>query len=203
MELTPRQKSVYDIICQYHRRHGFAPTVREICGLLGLAGPAGVHRILGVLEEKGVVCSTPGKKRSWVPVRDEDPDGMPVAGSIAAGEPLDVWERPDERIPVDPAFYGHNGCFALRVCGDSMIGRNICDKDLAVIRPQADVDDGEIAAVIVEGILTEAVLKIAKKKSGALGLYSANPKYPALWFFGEKRKKVRIIGKYVGLIRKA
>lgn len=84
-----------------------------------------------------------------------------------------------------------------------MIGRNICDKDLAVIRPQADVDDGEIAAVIVEGILTEAVLKIAKKKSGALGLYSANPKYPALWFFGEKRKKVRIIGKYVGLIRKA
>ncbi|MFO8083024.1 MAG: hypothetical protein R6U27_01740 [Desulfobacterales bacterium] len=51
MELTPRQRSFYDFLVSHHRQYGFSPTVREICKKLGLAGPAGVHRILGVLEE--------------------------------------------------------------------------------------------------------------------------------------------------------
>lgn len=203
MELSSRQKSVLDVIIQYHRRHGYFPTVREIGDKLGLAGPAGVHRILGVLEEKGYIVSTPGKKRSrrlagGYPARE-----MPVKGAIAAGEPLDVWEHPDERIPVDPLLYGHEGCFAVRVTGDSMIGRHIREGDLAVIRPQADVENGEIAAVLVAGMLTEAALKIIRKQRGLLELHSANPDYPPLQFFGRSRRKVRILGKYVGLIRRA
>jgi repressor LexA len=201
MELTPRQESVYRVICEYHRKYGYSPSVREIGQKLGLAGPAGVHRLLGVLEQKGLIRSARGKKRSWVPVEPEDPGKMPVAGRIAAGKPLDVWDRPDERIGVDPLLYGHEDCFALRVCGDSMIGRNICDRDLAVIRPQADVDDGEIAAVLVEDKLTEAALKIVRKKGDCLTLLSANPAYPPMRFSGRGRQKVRILGRYAGLIR--
>ncbi|MFP3979754.1 MAG: transcriptional repressor LexA [Desulfobacterales bacterium] len=202
MELTPRQESVYRVICKYHREHGYSPSVREICGKLGLAGPAGVHRILGVLEEKGVIRSAAGKKRSWVPVEFPE-EGMPVAGTIAAGEPLDVWDHPDERIGVDPMLYGNEDCFALRVKGDSMTGAHILDGDLAVIRPRADVDDGQIAAVLVAGILPEATLKSVKKRAGTLELHSANPAYKTIRFSGAKRKKVKIIGRYVGLIRKA
>lgn len=202
MELTQRQESVYRVICGYHKKYGYSPSVREICEKLGLAGPAGVHRILGVLEEKGVIRSAPGKKRSWVPVGLEERSGMPVAGTIAAGNPLDVWGHPDERIGVDPRLYEHEECFALRVAGDSMTGAHIIDGDLAVIRPQADVEDGQIAAVLVDGILPEATLKRVRKRRNTLELQSANPVYKALRFYESKKKKVTIIGKYVGLIRK-
>jgi repressor LexA len=201
MELTPRQESVYRAICDYHKKYGYSPSVREICEKLGLAGPAGVHRILGVLEEKGVIHAAAGKKRSWVPVVPENGQGMPVAGTIAAGKPLDVWDRPDERIGVDPMLYGGEDCFALRVVGDSMIGAHILDGDLAVIRPRADVDDGRIAAVLVDGILPEGALKIVRKKRNTLELHSANPAYKPMRFYGQRKNRVTIVGLYVGLIR--
>ena len=71
MELTPRQESVYKVILAYYRQHRFSPTVREIGEQLGLAGPAGIHRILKVLEARGYLSSTPGKNRSWRPVARE------------------------------------------------------------------------------------------------------------------------------------
>lgn len=202
MALTPRQESVYRVICEYHRRNGFSPTVREICEHLGLSSPAGVHRVLGVLKEAGYIRSASGKKRAWRPVEQGALYDMPVAGRIAAGRPLDVWENPDERVPVDPAFYGHEGCFAVRVTGDSMLGVHIREGDLAVIRPQQNVENGEIAAVLVEGLLTEATLKIVRKARSLLELHSANPDYPPLCFKGRARGRVKIVGKYVGLIRK-
>ena len=202
MELTPRQESVYKIICEYHRERGFSPTVREIGEHLGLAGPAGVHRILKMLEQKGYIKSTSGKKRSWRPVNPDPMHGLPVLGEIAAGEPLDIWDNMDEHLPVDPAFYGHGACFAVRVAGDSMVGMHIQNGDLAVIRPQANVENGEIAAVLIEDILMAATLKIVKKKRRILELHSANPAYPPLRFSGKAGEKVKILGKYVGLIRR-
>ena len=183
-QLTHRQKSILDVICVYYQRWGFSPTVREICDQLGLAGPAGVHRILRVLQEKGYIESTPRKNRSWRPVGWNASYSMPISGRIAAGEPLDVWDNPDERIPVDPLFYGDENCFALRVSGDSMTGVHITDGDLAIIRPQPNVDSGEIAAVMVEGVLLEATLKIVRKEWNVLELHSANDAYPPMRFLG-------------------
>ncbi len=203
MELTPRQKSVFEVLCAYYRQHGYSPTVREIGDRLGLAGPAGVHRLLKILEEKGYIHSEVGKKRSWRPVeRKIEPFFMPVAGEIAAGRPLDIWDHPDERLPLDPLLYGHENCFAVRVRGDSMTGMHIRDGDLAVIRPQLTVETGEIAAVLVEGTLLEATLKIVRKEWNLLELKAANPAYPLLRFQGRARERVRIVGKYVGLIRR-
>ncbi len=201
MELTPRQASVYKVICEHYRRQGYSPTVREIGERLGLAGPAGVHRILGVLEEKGYIRSVPGKKRSWYPVTWRASQTMPVAGRIAAGKPLDIWDQPDERLPVSPELYGHPDCFALYVSGDSMIGAHIEDGDLAVIRPQPDVDSGEIAAVIIEDLLPEATLKIVRKRNYMLELHAANPAYPPLYLAGGNRSRVTIVGRYAGLVR--
>ncbi len=201
MELTPRQESVYKVILAYYRQHRFSPTVREIGEQLGLAGPAGIHRILKVLEARGYLSSTPGKNRSWRPVARELTPSLPVAGTIAAGEPLAVWDNPEERLPVDPTLYGHPDCFALRVAGDSMTGVHIQNNDLAIIRPQNDVASGEIAAVIVDGMLPEATLKFVNKKIGMVELKAANPDYPPLLFEGADREKIRIMGRYVGLIR--
>ncbi len=201
MELTFRQKSVLEAIRGYQRKNGVSPTVRELCNILGLAGPAGVHRILGVLENKGYIRSMPGKKRSWRLIEEDAAITMPVAGRIAAAAPLDVWDPPDECIPVDPLLYGDENCFALRVAGDSMIGSHIRDGDLAVIRPQPDVESGDIAAVVVEGVLPEATLKIFRKNPKSISLHSANPAYPPIRFSGKACAKIRVVGRYVGLIR--
>jgi repressor LexA len=203
MELTPRQLSVYEFILHHHQKYGMAPTVREICDSLGLKGPAGVHRILHVLIEKGFIETTPGKKRSWRPVVPLDPDRMiPMAGAIAAGEPIGIHDHIEEYLPMDPSFYGHDGCFAVRVTGDSMIERQIKDGDLAIIVPENDARHNTIVAVMVDNMIVEATLKIFRRRKNTIELHSANPAYPPLIFRGQDRYKVTIIGKYVGLIRK-
>jgi repressor LexA len=60
-DLTPRQRSVPDFIVAFQKEHLMAPTEREICAHLGLRGPAGIHRILGVLKEKGHIISEPAE----------------------------------------------------------------------------------------------------------------------------------------------
>lgn len=203
MELTDRQLSIYEYILHHHQKYAIAPTVREICDYLGLKGPAGVHRILNVLIEKGFIESTPGKKRSWRPVIPIDHDkSIPLAGSIAAGEPISIQDHVDEYLPVAPSFYGHDACFAVRVTGDSMIEKHIRNGDMAVIVPANDAHDNSIVAVMVDNILPDATLKIIRRRKNTIELHAANPAYPPLIFRGQDRKRVRILGKYVGLIRR-
>ena len=74
------------------------PTVREICAHLGLSGPAGIPRILGVLKEKGYILSEPGKKRSWRFSKANSGQGIALVGSIAAGVPLEAIENVEEVV---------------------------------------------------------------------------------------------------------
>lgn len=180
-----------------------APSVREIGEYLGLSAPAGIHRLLHVLMGKGYIVAEPGKKRSWRLARDITGHGIPVVGEIAAGVPMDAIENIDEELKVDPGVFGCDRCFGLRVRGDSMIGANIADGDIAIIRPQRKVANGAIAAVLVEDLLTEATLKIVRRTKTALTLKAANPRYRTMVFRYNGRKRVSIIGKFMGIIRRA
>ena len=169
MKLTDRQLSVYEYILHHHQETGMAPTVREICEHFESKGPAGVHRILHVLIEKGFIESIRGKKRSWRPTAVAvESKCIPLAGRIAAGTPIGVFDHVEAYLPIDPALYGHEACFAVRVVGDSMIEAHIQEGDLAVIAPRDDVDNGAIAAVIVDEMLPEATLKIIRRKRASL-----------------------------------
>jgi SOS regulatory protein LexA len=143
-----------------------APTVREICAHLELRGPAGIHRVLGVLKDQGYIISEPGKKRSWRTRAENTGQGIPLLGTIAAGVPLEAIENVEEELAVSPGLFGYDLCFGLRVSGDSMIDAHILDGDLAIIRPQQRVENGEIAAVTVDGKLPEATLP--KTELGAI-----------------------------------
>jgi repressor LexA len=83
-----------------------------------------------------------------------------------------------------------------------MIEAHIMDGDLAIIRPQPRVENGEIAAVLVQDVLPEATLKIIRRTRSTLTLEPANPAYPDLVFKGPQRKQVSILGKFVGIVRK-
>jgi repressor LexA len=201
-DLTERQQQVLAYIAEFQRDHGIAPTVREIGDHFGLRSPGGIHRILSLLREKGFVRSDDGKKRSWRALAVIPEKGMPVLGEIAAGNPIETISFSDEQIAVSPSAFGSEDCFALRVSGDSMIDAHIVAGDLAVIRPQTVVENGDIVAVIIQDVLPEATLKIVRQKSRSLVLEPANRAYSAMTFKGAECGRVRILGKCVGIIRR-
>jgi len=203
MGITDRQKEILDFIGAFQAREGFPPSIREICRALGLASPGSLIRHLRVLETKGLLSSIPGKKRAWKLTHQRSPFSVPLIGQIAAGTPILAEENREDDLPVDPKLFGSDEAFALRVRGDSMIGAQIRDGDLAVIRPQEDAGNGEIVAVIVEGLEPEATLKVLRRGKQNLELHAANPAYVPLVFKGRDMAKVKILGKLVGIIRPA
>lgn len=116
---------------------------------------------------------------------------VPLLGAIAAGAP----------IYADENFDGYRECtedidadFCLKIQGDSMIGARINDGDIVFIKKQPDVDNGEIAAVLIED---EATLKRVYKEKDSLILQAENPKYAPIVCMAESYAECRIMGKAV------
>ena len=202
MKLTKRQEEVLAYVNSYQDKMGITPTVREICGHFGVSAPAGIHRILHVLIEKGYLVAAKGKKRAWRipggPVKKK----IPVLGRIAAGAPIMAIENREDELPIDPATFGSESCFALRIKGDSMIDAHIMDGDIAIIQQQDYVDNGQIAAVMIEDLLDEATLKIFNKSKNITKLLPANTAYDPVVLKGSQQKNINILGKLIGIIRK-
>ena len=202
-DLTERQQSVLAYIIEYQKRYAISPTVREIAGHLKLKSPGGIHRILNILKDRGYLHADTLKKRAWrSTISFPVVGGIPLVGTIAAGDPIEAIEHTEEDLAISPSVFGCEQCFGLRVRGDSMIDAHIMDGDLAIIRRQARVESGRIAAVLVEDVLTEATLKIIRRTQNALTLKPANRSYKSMVFRGQARKRVKIIGKLVGVVRR-
>ena len=119
---------------------------------------------------------------------------LPLLGSIACGEPLFAAEEFDSYTDF---FSDTQADFALRAKGDSMINARIQDGDLVFVRRQDDVNDGEIAVVVLDD---EATLKRVRRKGGFTLLLAENPAYEPLMIGGEgETRSVRILGKAVAL----
>lgn len=116
---------------------------------------------------------------------------VPLLGEIAAGVPI-LAEETAELVYCDDSL--RCDC-ALRVRGDSMVGARIHDGDLVFLRLQDDVDDGEIAAVVLDD---EATLKRVYHIKNGLQLIPENPKYPPMVFTLDECTSIRIVGKAVG-----
>ena len=116
---------------------------------------------------------------------------VPLLGTIACGEPILAQENIDSYINMPEDV----GCsFALRCKGDSMINARIFDGDIVYIREQPDVENGEIAAVLIDN---EATLKKVYKYPNRIELRPENPTMKPLEYEGEEMNNVRIIGKAV------
>lgn len=115
---------------------------------------------------------------------------IPLLGKIAAGQPILASEECEFFSPIDDT----RADFCLRVRGDSMVGAGIKDGDIVFIRKQDSVDDGEIAAVLVED---EATLKRIYITDDTVTLISENPKYKPMIYTKKQCKNIRILGKAV------
>lgn len=161
--------------------------------------------------ENGIISNIPPKKveaiaaalgvapavlMGWENVRPLSSAGarrVPMLGEIACGEPIYAAEEKDCYIFTDGSF----DCdFCLTAHGNSMIGARIYDGDIVFIHAQSSVDNGEIAAVIID---EEATLKRVYyyPAEGKLILSPENPEYAPLVYLGEELNSVRILGKAV------
>ena len=119
---------------------------------------------------------------------------IPLYDGIACGDPMfadsqevDLMELPD----------GIRADFALRCYGESMINAHIRDGDIVYIRKQEDVDDGEIAAVLIDD---DATLKRVFHKPYGLLLMPANDAFEPMVYTGGEGLTIRIMGKAVACL---
>lgn len=127
--------------------------------------------------------------------------GRGVGLRSPAGAPIEALGEVEETVAVSPLLFGDEACFGLRVRGDSMVGAHILDGDLAVIRPGVRVMSGQIGAVLVADLLTEATLKIVRRDGQTLTLAAANPGCADMVFRNRERRRVTIVGKLAGVVR--
>ena len=118
---------------------------------------------------------------------------FPLLGEIACGEPIFASEDRESCVMADMDI---NADFCLTAKGDSMINARINDGDIVFIKEMPMVDNGDIAAVIIDD---EATLKKVYyyPDKGKLVLYPENPNYEPFIYVGEELNSIRILGKAV------
>lgn len=116
---------------------------------------------------------------------------VPLIGTIACGLPIIAQENIEGYVGV-PEFI--HADFALRCKGDSMINARILNGDIVYIRSQPDCENGEIAAVLIDG---EATLKRVYKSENKLTLMPENPAFEPLVYVNEELNDIKILGKAV------
>lgn len=119
---------------------------------------------------------------------------IPILGQIACGNPILAEENYIGYFTADDKYLDSDFCLYAK--GDSMIGAEIDDGDLVFIKRQSDVDDGEIAAVLIED---EATLKRVYKIADKIQLRADNPNYPPIDLDGTQ--SVIILGKATHVLR--
>lgn len=194
-ELTERQKRVLDFVLSYLDKHGYPPSVRDVARAFRIT-PRGAMIHLDALERKGYI--TRGRKARSIKVLGRSESvRLPVIGNIAAGTAIEAVENPNElvEVPISMVKSGFEH-FLLRVKGDSMIEEHIVDKDYIVVRKQEVVENGDIAAVLIDN--SETTLKRVYVQEEKVILQPANYKLKPVEI---DSSRVKIVGKVVGVIR--
>ncbi len=201
--LYTKERQLLEFITQFIQRFGYAPTLKEIGGALGMNSPATVHEHIDKLRQKGYIKKLDGTARGLEVVTEKYRSGsgttaveLPVLGYIAAGAPLEPYTDPNFYISVAPGMISANKpSYVLQVKGTSMIEDGILDGDYVVIQHQQDAESGDIVVALLPNGL--ATLKRIYFEKDRIKLMPANASMSPIF-----TTQVKIQGKCVGLIRK-
>src|SRR5690348_6335322 len=152
-KLSERQQRILDFVVEYTGEHGYPPSIREIGQAVGISSTSVVDYNLRALERNGLIrrdrevsrglgLVSPPRPAAQVAAAAGAPKliRVPIVGRIAAGEPIEALEGHEEYLEL-AAGSVPDGCYALQVRGQSMIGDLIDDGDLVVVRPQATAEN--------------------------------------------------------------
>ena len=224
--LTPRQSKIIQVIEDSMQRCGYAPTLREIGEAAGLASTSSVSHHLSSLEKKVYLSRGAGRPRTAVvrpasapaslqadqPRGDSEQRGdsegpgdvvrqrvahVPLVGRIAAGGPILAEQAVEDVFPLPRQLVGEGELIMLQVVGDSMINAAIADGDWVVVRPETEVENGDIVAATIDGVEVEGTVKTFKRADGHVWLMPHNPAYAPI--LGDD---ATIVGKVVAVLRR-
>ena len=207
--LTPRQRAAYDFITGFSERERFAPSYEEIRRYLGVASLNAVAKLITQLRRRGYLAPAPLNAKRWLAplvagprrgaktlaARPRGGTTLPLLGTIAAGQPIEAIETPEE-IEVPASLLGAGERYSLRVRGDSMVEDGIHDGDVVVVRRARRAEDGQTVVAVVDG---DATLKRFHQAGRWVELRPANAAMKPIRVPAER---VEIRGVLVGLLRR-
>ncbi len=200
---TTREK-VYRYIREFFGERGYAPTVRDILKGCAISSTAVVQHHLNVLQREGQINRDAAVFRS---IRLTEPAGMtgvPLFGTIAAGEPIpvpdgDSWTtEAQETLQVPEELTNGKSVYALRVKGTSMIDALIDDGDTILMEATTTAQDGDTVAVWLRNE-QEVTLKQFYLENGKVCLRPANRQMAPMYHLPDN---VEVQGRVTAVIRK-
>ncbi len=182
--LTKRQNEVLDYLRDEILSGRPVPSVRETTSHFGFRSTKATRDHFAALEQKGMIKREPGKARAIQVIIKEEPSEnnvtIPLFGSIPAGYPEDQTQRAERLIQIDVGSLGFKPSgkvFALRVYGDSMVGRGIYDRDIVIVDSSKVPKTGDVVAALIDN---EVTLKTFVKNDEQTVLRPENPNYSEL-----------------------
>jgi repressor LexA len=205
VDLTKRQQEIFDFIKRYSAKYGYPPTVRDIGKAVGLASSSTVHAHLANLEKIGLLRRDPSKPRA-IELLDRAvgsavesvrgivrSDGLPLLGSVAAGQPILAEANIEDYVQVPEIAGGNKGQYLLRIRGDSMKDVGILEGDFVVVHSQNTARDGDVVVALLG---EEATVKRFFREEDHIRLQPENASMEPI-----RSKEVKILGRVVGLLR--
>ncbi len=202
-KLTSKQNEILTVIKKFIANKGYAPTIRELCKLCNLNSTATMFVHLKNLTNKGYINQTENKFRTIelnVPneyiIKNENVIDVPLLGKVAAGNPIEAIENPDEYMSIPANLIPNDAeVFTLQVNGDSMMNIGIYDNDIVIVKRQKNANNGEIVVACTEE--NEVTLKRFYKEKDHIRLQPENDFLEPIIL-----PNVTILGKAIGLYRK-
>jgi len=211
MNLTSRQREVFDFIRTFIKGRGYPPSVREI-GKHFHIYPRAAFDHLKALERKGYLKRTgsmsrglellvyPGhesqefhEKHTISPLTRE----IPILGRIAAGKPVLAVENIEGTLSLPLEWTKEGETFLLKIRGESM-SPYILPGDFVMVRSQPSAENGDIVAILIG---EEATVKRFFKKEGRIELKPDNERWEAIQL-EEGSEEITLLGKVTGVFRK-
>ena len=210
IQLTPRQLQLLQMVARFQENRCYSPTLAEMACELDISRST-VFEHLAELRKKGLLSGYQNKARSLKvssqgqkllselsgqssPTYATEAGGIPLAGSVAAGVPVEAVENV-ELLSLTSAFGSGDDIFALEVTGDSMINEDIRQGDYVICRRSRVADDGQLVVAIVDD--QNATLKRFYKEKHHARLQPANDDYQPIY-----TDNCRIEAIVIGLLRK-
>jgi repressor LexA len=185
--LTKRQEEVLDFLKASRQARGLMPSTREIQEHFGFASQTAAVDVLRALERKGSLKRLPNKARAILLTEQEEPApsdsaiiNLPLFGAVSAGYAEAPFPEHGKFLRVDGSALGlqsGEGCFALRVRGDSMTGAHILDGDYVILDANRLPRHGDIVAALIGG---QTTLKRLMIEGHRRWLQAENPRFPDL-----------------------
>jgi len=199
--LTEKQQRVLKFI-ERKLKENNPPSQKEIAAYFGLAQNA-AYQLVGYLKKKGYLTDS-GRHRGIRLSKEylrsvQQTGGVPIVGRVAAGEPILAEQNIEDYVNIKELLGLSGDVFLLKVSGDSMVDEGIMDGDLVAVKPVPEVENGQIAVVLLDG---EATVKRVYIQKHRIALKPANEAAGyKTEYIKRSSRSVRIIGKVIGCLR--